>query len=168
MYSLPMSPATAKAVSEMPSEDLIAFLKDNGWREAGPFGAYAVRFLSPEPETEKAVIVPISREIADYEWLMINASIEITKQRKIPVEYILWEIMLHKTSRKFFEAKEYSTEQASAYRIHLEESIKDTSAPEWQQRKSSQKLTYKANPFTEITAAGVTMTPRTTNIKSAK
>lgn len=92
MYSLPMSPAAAKAISETPSEELIAFLKDNGWREAGPFGAYAVRFLSPDPETEKAVIIPISREIADYELLMINALVEMAKHNKEHIEDTLFKL----------------------------------------------------------------------------
>jgi hypothetical protein len=79
MYNLPMSPATAEAVSQLPSEKLIVYLERNGWRKAGPFGKYAVRFLSPEPESEKTVIVPISQDVADYGWLMINALIEAAK-----------------------------------------------------------------------------------------
>jgi hypothetical protein len=79
MYNLPMSPATAEAVSELPYETLIAYLEKSGWRKADPFGKYAVRFLSPDRDTEKTVIVPINKDVADYGWLMINALIEAAK-----------------------------------------------------------------------------------------
>jgi hypothetical protein len=95
MYNLPMSPATAEAVSKLPSETLTSWLKQHGWREAGPFGKYAVRFLSPDPETEKTVIVPVDKDVADYGWLMINALIEAAKHHEATSDDIFQKILIH-------------------------------------------------------------------------
>lgn len=170
MYSLPMSPAAAKKISEMPSEDLIAFLKNNGWREAGPFGAYAVRLLSPEPETGKAVIVPISREIADYEWLMINALIEIAKHNKKQAEYALCDIILHNLPTNVIQKIINPIDEQAVYEAYIKGLEKNGRLLKKQQddNKYYSDLTYQIYTLTEAMSAGVTMTPRTPNIKTAK